>query len=301
MRWAAELSLLFVALIWGVTFVIVQQAIDLLPPLLFNGIRFLCAALLLFLIIFLRKKMAGLTIKTWKYGIILGICLAIGYAFQTIGLLYTTVSKTGFITGLSVVLVPLLSLILLKKKPAPGAAIGSVTAAGGLYLLTAGGADGWNIGDFFVLICAFGFAFHIIFTDIYTQLSSALSLTAVQITTVAVLCLLGGFILEDWQSALTAANLLNSSVWSALLITAFLATALAFFVQTAAQKHTTPTRVVLLLAMEPVFGALTAFFWIDERLTAAGLTGCAFIFIGMLLAEIPVQKLLSLRSAANKS
>lgn len=301
MKWAAELSLLFVALIWGVTFIIVQQAIDLLPPLLFNGIRFLCAALLLFMIILFRKETARLTSKTWKHGIILGICLAIGYAFQTIGLLYTTVSKTGFITGLSVVLVPLLSLILLKKKPTPGAAVGSVTAAAGLYLLTAGGSGGWNIGDFFVLICAFGFAFHIIFTDIYTQSSSALALTAVQIITVAVLCFLGGFILEDWQSALTSANLLNSAVWRALLITAFLATALAFFVQTAAQKHTTPTRVVLILAMEPVFGALTAFFWIDERLNAAGLTGCAFIFIGMLLAEIPVQKLLGLKSAANKS
>lgn len=300
MKWAAELSLLFVAFIWGVTFVIVQQAIDLLPPLLFNGIRFLCAALLLFIIIFFRKETAGLTAKTWKHGIILGVCLAVGYAFQTIGLLYTTVSKTGFITGLSVVLVPLLSLMLLRKKPAPGAAIGSITAAAGLYLLTAGGAGGWNIGDFFVLICAFGFAFHIIFTDVYTQSSSTLALTAVQIVTVTVLCFAGGFLLEDWQSALTTANLLNSAVWSSLLITAFLATALAFFIQTAAQKHTTPTRVVLILAMEPVFGALTAFFWIDERLAAAGLTGCVFIFIGMLLAEIPVQKLFGLKSAADK-
>ncbi|HEY9577761.1 MAG TPA: DMT family transporter [Pseudobacillus sp.] len=300
MRWAAELSLLFVTLVWGVTFVVVQQAIELLPPLLFNGVRFLCAALLLFAIILFRKETARLTAKTWKHGIILGICLAIGYAFQTIGLLYTTVSKTGFITGLSVVLVPLLSLALLKKKPSPGAALGSITAAAGLYLLTAGGAGGWNIGDFFVLICAFGFAFHIIFTDVYTQSSSALALTAVQIVTVAVLCFLGGFLLEDWQSALTASNLLNSAVWSALLITAFLATALAFFIQTTAQKHTTPTRVVLIFAMEPVFGALTAFFWIDERLAAAGLTGCAFIFTGMLLAELPIQKLFGLRSATNK-
>ncbi|OCA92803.1 DMT family transporter [Pseudobacillus wudalianchiensis] len=301
MKWASELSLLFVALIWGVTFVIVQQAIELLPPLLFNGIRFFCAALLLFTIIFFRKETAQLTVKTWKHGIILGICLAIGYAFQTIGLLYTTVSKTGFITGLSVVLVPLISLALLKKKPSPGAAIGSVTAAAGLYLLTAGGAGGWNIGDFFVLICAFGFAFHIIFTDAYTQSSSALALTAVQIITVSILCFLGGFLLEDWQSALTASTLLNPAVWNALLITAFLATALAFFIQTTAQKFTTPTRVVLILAMEPVFGALTAFLLVDERLTAAGLTGCAFIFIGMLLAEIPVQKLFGFRSAANKS
>ncbi|MFK2824157.1 DMT family transporter [Bacillus sp. B190/17] len=301
MRWLAELSLLFVALIWGVTFVIVQQAIAFLPPLLFNGLRFLLAALLLFAIILFRKETAKLTAKTWKHGLILGVCLTIGYAFQTIGLLYTTVSKTGFITGLSVVLVPLLSLILLKKRPALNAAVGSVTAAAGLYLLTAGGAGGWNIGDFFVLIGALGFAFHIIYTDVFTQHSSALTLTAVQVITVAALCFIGGFLLEDWHSALTAANLTNPSVLSTLLITAFLATALAFFIQTSAQKYTTPTRVVLILSMEPVFGALTAFFWIDERLTAAGLTGCAFIFIGMLLAEIPVQKWLNFRSAADKS
>ncbi|WP_191991750.1 DMT family transporter [Bacillus aerolatus] len=300
MKWAAELSLLFVALIWGVTFVVVQQAIEFLPPLLFNGIRFSFAAFLLFGLILFRKEAVKLTAKTWKHGMILGVCLAIGYAFQTIGLLYTTVSKTGFITGLSVVLVPLLSLILLKKRPAPNAAIGSVTAAAGLYLLTAGGAGGWNIGDFFVLICAFGFAFHIIFTDAYTQYSSALALTAVQITTVAVLCFIGGFLLEDWQTSLTAANLLNPAVWSGLLITAFLATALAFFIQTAAQKHTSPTRVVLILAMEPVFGALTAFFWINERLAAAGLTGCILIFFGMLLAEIPVHKWLHTKSITNK-
>ncbi|WP_338749526.1 DMT family transporter [Bacillus sp. FJAT-52991] len=292
MKWFADFSLLLVALIWGVTFVIVQNAIEFLPPLLFNGIRFFLAFLILFTVLLFRKKIRELNAITWRNGLILGLCLAIGYAFQTIGLLYTTVSKAGFITGLSVVLVPILSLFILKKRPTPLAIIGSFIAATGLYLLTAGGEGGWNIGDFFVLIGAFGFAFHIIFTDAFTQQSSAVALTSVQILTVSVLCSLGGFIMEDWQTTLTADNLLQTHVWGALLITAFAATALAFFLQTHAQKFTTPTRVALLLAMEPVFAAITAFFWIDERLAAAGLTGCLLIFFGMILAEIPIHKFL---------
>lgn len=295
MKWVADLSLLFVAFIWGVTFVIVQNAIDFLPPLLFNGFRFLIAAAVLFAIVFLKKEHRQATPKTWKNGAILGICLTVGYAFQTIGLMYTTVSKTGFITGLSVVLVPLLALFILKKRPAPLSAVGSIVAAIGLYLMTAGGSGGWNIGDFFVLICAIGFAFHIIFTDIYTRHTPALTLTAIQVASVSLLCFIFGFLLEDWRAALTVENLSEAKVWSALFITAIFATAFAFFIQTYAQKFASPTRVVLILAMEPVFGAMAAYLWAEERLAAAGLTGCLMIFLGMLLAEIPVHRLLPRR------
>ncbi|MBM7647928.1 drug/metabolite transporter (DMT)-like permease [Bacillus ectoiniformans] len=300
MKWLADVSLLFVAFIWGVTFVIVQNAIAVLPPLLFNGLRFSLAAVILLVILAFRKEVRLLTKETWRNGAILGVCLTIGYAFQTIGLLYTTVSKTGFITGLSVVLVPILAFILLKKQPSASAMLGSLMAATGLYLLTNGSAGSFNIGDFFVLICAFGFALHIIFTDTYAKSSSALALTFVQILSVAIFCLLGGFVMEDWQTALTAANLGQFSVWSALFITAILATALAFFIQTYAQKFTSPTRVVLILAMEPVFGAITAYLWIDERLYAAGFAGCLFIFFGMLLAELPIQRMFFSKSALHK-
>ncbi|HZG73987.1 MAG TPA: DMT family transporter [Chondromyces sp.] len=290
MRRIADISLLMVALIWGITFVMVQNAIAFLPPLIFNGVRFLLAALILYIIIFIKKGTSGFTKRTIINGTVLGFCLSIGYAFQTVGLLYTTVSKTGFITGLSVVLVPLLSFVFLKKLPAPATAAGSVAAAVGLYLLTASGESTFNFGDFLVLICAFGFAFHIVLTDIFTSQSSALALTAVQISVVSLLCFVSGLMLEDWKSTLTLNNLLNIEVFTALLVTALLATAAAFFIQTYAQKFTTPTRVALLLTMEPVFAAVTAYLWAGERLAASGAAGCLLIFLGMLLSEVPLPK-----------
>jgi drug/metabolite transporter (DMT)-like permease len=292
----ADISLLFVAFIWGTTFVLVQNAIDTLPPLAFNALRFFIAALSLFIwySVAQKKNQEKLTIALpiLLSGIVLGVILFAGYAFQTIGLLYTTTSKAAFITGLSVVLVPIFSLLLFKQKPQLFPMIGITLALIGLYLLTMINTFGIALGDLLILGCAVSFAFHIIYTGFYAKKYAAIQLTVVQISTVAFLSFISSLFFESWNNILTFDVLLNIEVIAAIVITSLLATALAFFIQTSTQQYTTPTKVGIIFAMEPVFAALTAFFFTNETLGYAAIIGCFLIFIGMILAELPSINLL---------
>lgn len=281
---AADSSLLFVAFIWGATFVIVQKAIHFLPPHLFNGTRFLLASLLLLL--FLKKKaIATISIKLIKSGVFLGFFLFLGYALQTIGLLYTTSSKAGFITGLSVMVVPLLSVWILKEKPRSIVFLGALIGAIGLYFLTLGDMTGLNLGDLLVFFCAIAFALHILFTSTFSKNYDALPLTIVQLLTVSLLSFFSSIIFE--QSSISFETFFHKDVFIALAITSVFATALAFLIQTKFQQFTTAARVALIFAMEPVFAALTAFILINERLSNNGLIGCLFIFTAMIVTELP--------------
>lgn len=290
----ADLSLMLVALIWGATFVLVQNAISFLPPLTFNGIRFFMAAILLGGVLFFiqKEQIAYFNRKLLLAGIIMGFWLFLGYATQTVGLLYTTSSNAGFITGLSVVLVPLFSIVLLKQRPGFNAIIGVMLATVGLYLLTMTGSTSLNLGDFLVLLCAISFALQIIVTGKFSSSYPTLLLTVVQISTVSFFSLISSFLFEDWQKALQPEILFKGDVIIALLITSIFATAMAFFAQTAFQKYTTATHVALIFALEPVFAAITAYFWGGERLSSGAVLGCIFIFFGMILAELPIGKLI---------
>lgn len=289
MKWLSDISLFIVALVWGSTFVMIQNAIDFLPPLFFNGVRFGLAGLVMFLIVVLRKDQKTFSFNAIGYGSVLGLCLFIGYAFQTVGLLYTTVAKSSFITGLYVVFVQFLAFVLLKIKPSFSAIVGSFTAALGLYLLTSAGDGGsWNKGDVLSLFCAIAFAFHIVLTGKFTHKASVLMLTTVQFFTVSILSFIGSFLLENWQTAFQLSVLIKPSVFYPLLMTSLLATDAAFFIQTYAQKYTSPPKVAFILSMEPVFGVLTAYFWIGERLSWSGVTGSLLIFLSMVISEVPI-------------
>lgn len=295
----ADLSLLFVTLIWGTTFVLVQNAIGFLEPFSFNGIRFLIAAILLILclMIFEKRQLKQLNLKFILSGVFIGFWLFLGYVTQTIGLLYTTSSKAGFITGLNVVFVPLFSLFLLKQYPSKNALFGVLVATVGLFLLTMTDVTGLNSGDGFVFICAISFALQIIFTGKFSSKYPTLLLTVIQISTVAVLSIISSFIFEDWRKSFNVEILLSKDVLIALIITSVFATALAFFIQTNFQKYTTTTRVALIFAMEPVFAAITGYFWANERLSYSALIGCFLILAGMVFAELPTRKISILRKS----
>lgn len=284
----ADVSLLLVTFIWGSTFVLVQNAVALLEPFTFNGVRFGLAGLFLiaWLFIFNKNVLSSMNKKLLLSGVIMGAWLFAGYALQTFGLLYTTSSKAGFITGLSVVLVPLFGFLFLKETPKRFAVFGVGVATIGLYLLTLGDSLALNFGDILVFFCAISFAAHIVVTGKYTPLYSTILLTTVQIFTVSVLSSISAVLFEDWQRAFDSDVIGNADVFSALIICSIFATALAFLAQTNFQKFTTPTRVALIFAMEPVFAAMTGYFWADERLGSKALLGCMLIFIGMILAEL---------------
>lgn len=288
----ANISLLFVAFVWGSTFVIVQNAISIIEPLTFNALRFSLAAIILGVpfVLLRRKQLKDINYKMILSGIVIGVWLFLGYAFQTIGLLHTTTSKAGFITGLSVVMVPLLSFVFLKQKPGKFAIIGVSIATIGLYLLTMTDTAPINIGDGLVFLCAISFAFHIIITGKYSNKFPTLLLTVIQITTVAVLSFISAIIFEDWMLVLKHHIIFDINVVFGLIITSFFATALAFFAQTNFQKFTTPTRVALIFSTEPVFAAATAYIWNNEHLSNSAFLGCVLIFLGMIFAELPKRK-----------
>lgn len=285
-------TLLFVAFIWGSTFVVVQNAISFLEPFSFNAIRFFIAAVLLggWLFAFERRQLRNINKSAILAGIAIGFWLFIGYAFQTAGLLYTTSSKAGFITGLSVVLVPLFSFLLLKIKLGKNAVIGVAFAAFGLYLLTMTDTIALNLGDGLVFICAIGFALHIITTGKYSKKYPVLLITVIQIVTVSFLSAIFAFWTEDTSAILQQNVLLQNDVLFALLITSIFATAFAFFAQTTFQQYIPPTRVALIFATEPVFAAITGYLWAGDRLAMTAIFGCLLIFAGMIYAEWPEKK-----------
>lgn len=286
----ADISLLLVAMMWGSTFLIVQHAVRVLPPMAFNSVRFLGAALLLALIItvFYRSQWKQISGKMLLHACLLGLFLFIGYAFQTAGLLYTTTSNAGFITGLSVVLVPFLSYVLLKHAISRFTWLSALLAASGLYLLTFTGAGmSLNKGDSLVFVCAIGFALHIGYTGVYAGRYPSLALAALQMAVVGILSLAASVWTEHvGNTSELIDKLTKSDVLWALAISIGPTSAFAFWIQTVCQKYTTPSRVAIIYAMEPVFAAITGILFAGERLTVIGGIGCLCILAGMMIAEL---------------
>ena len=275
----ADFSLLLVAAVWGFTFVTVKNAIALLPPFSFNFYRFGLAALVMIAIALLKRE--KMYLQTVKAGLLVGFFLFNGYSFQTVGLAYTTAANAGFLTGLSVVLVPLVTVVLDRRWPPAGVMAGAVCAACGLAVLSSADVAGFAAGDLLVLCCALFFALHIVFVGRFSPHHPTVWLVAVQIATVAVLSGLCGLLLEGGIRKLVVAD-----TGPALLITALFATCLAFFTQNYMQRFTSPGHTAIIFATEPVFTAIFAVLLLKETLSPNTSLGGALIVAGMLLAEI---------------
>lgn len=278
-RSGADLSMLLVAFIWGTTFVIVKSGLNDIEPFLFLGLRFLIAFLVLAVLAW--PHMRRVNRSTWLTGSLLGLFLFIGYTFQTIGLKYTTSSNAGFITGVSVVLVPMMDALLKRQMPALRTIITVMIAAVGLYLLSfQSGSFHLSKGDGLVLVCAFGFAFHIILVDRLSHRHNAVAITGIQILFVGLVCMTIGAVTESWPHHLTV----NAA--RAILVTSVFATSLAFLLQNGLQKYSTPTRFAVVLTMEPVFAALAGYLWAHEILSSRALMGAGLILGSMLVSVL---------------
>ncbi|MHB0858480.1 MAG: DMT family transporter [Anaerolineae bacterium] len=274
----ADLLLLLVTLVWGATFVMVKDAVSAYPVFPFLALRFALAALPLLLIGWRRTLSLG-----WRgigAGVLIGLFLSAGYAFQTTGLQHTSASKAGFITGLSVVIVPILSTVLLRRLPSFSAIIGVCLATAGLALLTLGDHLRISTGDLLVLGCAVSFALHIVSVSAFAPHMDTFGLATVQISTVALVC--------TAISVLTGEGfpVPSGSVWFAAAFTGVLATALAFTIQTSMQRFTTPTHTALIFAAEPVFAALFGMLLAGDVLTGRGVAGGVLILSGTIVGEM---------------
>lgn len=274
----AELSLVGIAAIWGLTFVMVQDAVERLPVSAFLAYRFLPACALVAVIF--RKELARLSRAGWVAGVLMGVFLTSGYVFQTLGLQLTTAAKAGFITGLFVVLTPVFGALFFRQRAGAGAWAAAAVSSGGLYLLSGGGSGGTAAGDLLVLGCAASFALHILFTGGAVTAHHAGALLAVQLGVCGVATLIAAAVTGDLQLPRTAVE------WNALVVTSLGATALGFFVQTYAQQHASPARTALILASEPAFAGLFAFLLTGETLDAVGWAGAGLIMAAIVGVEL---------------
>ncbi|GEA19811.1 DMT family transporter [Moorella sp. E306M] len=274
----ADTALLLVTFIWGTTFVAVQRALTGIGPLYFVALRFLLAFIFLALVAW--RHWFAIDRFTLVNGSLVGLFLSGGYIFQTLGLKFTSAAGAGFITGLSVVLVPLLSAIFYHNLPGTFTITGAFAATIGLALLTLNAGLAFNPGDFLVLLGALCFAGQILLVERYASRHNSLLFTGVQLGTVAVVAFLLALPGERLPARFTPA------VWQAFLLTALPATSLAYLIQNKVQQFTTAAHTAIIFTMEPVFAALAAYRWGQETLTWRQGAGCLFILAGMLLAEI---------------
>jgi len=273
----ADLSLIFIVMIWGTTFPLMKIALGNVKPFYFISLRFITAFIVLTLI--LNTRLKKINWRTFKIGSFLGLWLFFGFAFQIYGLQFTTASRSGFITGLSVIIVPVLSIFILKDKPTLSSWLGVLLALIGMYFLTGFTEAGFNIGDLLTFFCAVSIAMQIVFLSKYIIKEDPLVITWLQITTVMVL----GTIISFFESASGTLTINNYAV---IIYTGIFATALAIFVQSRAQQFTTSTHAGLIFSLEPVFGAIFSFLILNERLSTMGMIGAVLIFSGIILSEI---------------
>jgi drug/metabolite transporter (DMT)-like permease len=272
----ALLALLAVTAVWGVTFVQVKDAVALYPLFAFLAVRFAIASVTLALPV--RGRLSALGRDGWAAGAGLGLLLAAGYGLQTAGLERTTVSSTGFITGLYVVFTPLLALLLFRVRSGRAVWVGVVLATVGLALLS-GVEAGAPTGDALVLAGAAAYSLQIVLLERFAPRFDALAFTQAEMVAAFV-----GF--TAVALALGQVELPRGwTVWGALVVTGVFASALGYLVQTWAQRRTSATRTALAFTMEPVFTALFGYTLAGDRLGLVGWTGCAVILAGILVAE----------------
>lgn len=282
--------LLITTLIWGATFAVTKELLDTMMPMGLLTWRFGLAALI-FCLAFHRKLAGGATPTELWQGALLGFGLYIGFALQTLGLSFTSSSRSGFITSLYVVITPLLQVIITRRAPGTNVLAGIALVLFGLWGLTAPGGTlsglfdpwkegGFGVGDALTLGCAVAFALYIIMLDRFTRTGNVAVLTAVQLLTTAALAAITNLSTKPWSAPGDPAS------WAQLLYLAIFATVLCTYWQTRYQRDTAPTRAAVIYTMEAVFAAIIGTLVLGEQLGVIGLAGGALIVAGLLIVEL---------------
>jgi drug/metabolite transporter (DMT)-like permease len=269
-------ALVSVTAIWGSTFIIVQDAISQMPVMDFLGIRFTVAAIAMFV---LRPTcLRGMTRRGLIRSIVLGVALCLGFLTQTFGLQYTSAAVSAFITGMLVVITPLISWLLLKRHVRPSIWLAVALATVGLGILS---LKGWSFGtgELLTLLCAVFFALHIVGLGEWAAKHNAYGMAFIQISVVAVISMVaatpGGITLPP-----------DTNVWGAVILTAVFASAFGFLVQTWAQTVISPTRVAVTLTTEPIFAGLFAVIIGGDHLTVRIIIGAACVLAAMFIINL---------------
>jgi drug/metabolite transporter (DMT)-like permease len=280
-RLKADMTLLFVASIWGSAFVAQRLAAAQVSVFLFNGLRFILAALVLIPLALRRSRPrpAWRRQDLWLVGL-LGLLLAGGAGLQQWGLRFTTAANAGFITGLYVVIIPFVLALGWRESPRLEIWLASAMAATGMFLLSTGGKLSINPGDVLELIGAFGWAFHVILLGRLVQRLDVLTLSIIQYLVCGLLSMLLAF------SVGGAASIGGLNDWIAVFYTGIFSVGLGYTLQAAGQRFAPPADAAILLSMESIFAALFGWWILGEALSGVQLVGCALMFAGIVLAQL---------------
>ena len=279
----AQLSMVITTMIWGITFVMVKDALNDAPPYMFASLRFGIAFLLGF--IYVNKGIKDISDTEMLGGLLCGFCLFVGYAFQNFGLMETTPSKSAFITSVSVILVPIILVLFKIKKVNPRIWVAVVLAIIGLYILLNPTGGGINVGDMLTFGCAISFAVHVIMQHKYLSKGASISkLFLIQIMFVTLFSCISVFLFEDISIHISQRLII------ALLVTGILATFVAIMFMVWAQTILGPNQTAVLLSLEPVFAALFSTFFAGEILGIYGWVGGMIVVLGVISSEISFNK-----------
>lgn len=292
-KYTAESALFLNTIIWGGTFVIIKTALYDISSMFFVSLRFLAAA---FILLPFLKKIFKKNNKELIYGgLIIGFIYFLEFSTQTIGLNYTSATKSGFITGTFVIFTPVFQYLIIKRKPAKINIIGITLIIFGLIFLSSKGnsffnvftelGSNFNVGDFLTLLSAIFLALYLVYLEIISKKFDFMPLVFLQIAVTGICGILFALILslfglEEFRFTL------NKNVIFAILYTSILATLLTTILQTRFQKEISSTKAGIIFSFEPVFAALIAFFTINEKISNFGVIGCIIIFTGLLVTEI---------------
>lgn len=293
-RLQANMLLFLTAAIWGFAFVAQRVGSKYVGVFTFNGIRFAIGSLsLLPLIIYLGKRKKSdvsnksnievVTKKIIVSGILLGTILFAGSTFQQIGLIYTTASKSSFITGFYMIFVPVIGMAL-GHKAGKKLWIGVGLAVIGLYLLSINENFSIGYGDLLELICSIFFALHILAIDYFCNKVDSLKLSCIQFATCSSLSLISAIVFDK----ITISAILNALI--PILYGGILSSGVAYTLQVVAQKHAKPSHAAIILSMESVFGAIGGALILGEIMSAKGYIGCILIFVGILVPQLRFSK-----------
>lgn len=276
-------GLILTAAIWGFAFVVVKDSVDTIPPVYMVSIRYTIAAVLLgFVLIPQFKK---LNRYYWIHGAVTGLMLALGYITQTIGCKYTTAGKNAFLTTIYVILIPLISWPLNKKRPHFVVFLSAVMALVGIGLLALrneGGVLGFNVGDILTLICGLFYALHIIFTAKFSQDKNPVILTWIQFIVAAVFSWSVSPLIDG---SFSVALLKSSRVIFSMLYLGIFSSLVAFLLQNICLKYMESSLASLFLSLESVFGVIFSAIFLRERMTLVMIIGCVLIFAAITIAD----------------
>lgn len=282
-KWLAIGALILVTVIWGGGFVASDIALESMKPFQIMMVRFLLASVLMGVISRGQQKSeeklkdrAGAI----KAGVLMGVTLFMGFAFQIIGLQYTTPSKNAFLTALNVVIVPFIAFVILKKKIGAKGIIGAVMSVLGVALLSLNGDFTVSLGDGLTLLCAVGFAFQIFFTSEFVKKYPASVLNTVQMFTAFVLSAISLMIFGENDFHVTTQG------WLSVLYLGVVSTTICYLLQTACQKYIDETKAAIILSMESVFGTIFSIMILHEVVTVRMIIGCAVILAAVIISNM---------------